>query len=169
MDASTRLDQADAEAARALLARCCGSTRWVDGMLASRPFRSDEQLLATARAVWFALEDSDWREAFAHHPKIGDREALRERFPQTGALSAREQSGIDGATDDVLDALADGNRAYEERFGHIFIVCASGKSAAEMLGLLRARLPNPADVEIDIAASEQAQITALRLMRLAIE
>ena len=93
------------------------------------------------------------------------RAAIRRR---PAHLSAREQSGVDGATDEVLDALAEGNRAYEERFGYIFIVCATGKSAAEMLALLRARLPNPPDVEIRIAAEEQAQITALRLMRLKI-
>jgi 2-oxo-4-hydroxy-4-carboxy-5-ureidoimidazoline decarboxylase len=166
MDACTRLDRADPETARALLAGCCGSTRWVDRMLARRPFQSDQQLLTAARTIWFALEEHDWREAFTHHPKIGDRDSLRARFPRTGDRSAQEQSGIAGATDEVLEALADGNRAYEDRFGYIFIVCASGKSASEMLALLHARLPNPADVEIRIAAEEQARITALRLSRL---
>jgi 2-oxo-4-hydroxy-4-carboxy-5-ureidoimidazoline decarboxylase len=163
MDASARLDQADARTAAALLARCCGSTRWVESMLARRPFGSDQQLFAVARDVWFALDEADWREAFAHHPKIGDRASLRERFPQTATLSEQEQAGVTDASDDVLDALADGNRAYEQRFGYIFIVCATGKSAAEMLALLRARLGNPPAVEIHIAAEEQARITALRL------
>jgi 2-oxo-4-hydroxy-4-carboxy-5-ureidoimidazoline decarboxylase len=164
MDASTRLDQADLETARDLLARCCGATRWVDAMLARRPFGSDERLLLAAREIWFALDEADWREAFAHHPKIGDRQALRQRFPPTATLSAREQSGVDGAKDDVLGALEAGNRAYEERFGYIFIVCATGKSADEMLARLEARLPNPPQTEIRVAAEEQARITALRLL-----
>ena len=90
--------------------------------------------------MWDALDERDWREAFTHHPKIGDRDALRARFPATHALSTREQAGVDGATDAVLDALAEGNRRYEARFGYIFIVCASGLGAGEMLSMLQARL-----------------------------
>jgi 2-oxo-4-hydroxy-4-carboxy-5-ureidoimidazoline decarboxylase len=166
MDASTRLDEADVDTARRLLTRCCGAARWVDGMLARRPFGGDDRLLAAARDVWFALDETAWREAFADHPKIGDRDALRERFPHTAALSVQEQSGVAGANDEVLDALAAGNRLYEARFGYIFIVCASGKSADDMLALLQARLPNPPEVEIAIAAEEQARITAGRLAAL---
>src|SRR6185436_1014222 len=103
---------------------------------------------------------------FAHHPKIGDRDSLRQRFARTAHLSEREQAGVDGASENVLEALAEGNREYERRFGHIFIVCASGKSADEMLELLGSRLPNPPDVEIRIAAEEQAKITDLRLKKL---
>ena len=128
-----------------------------------RPFGSTEALLAAAREEWFTLGQDDWLEAFRHHPKIGDRAALRARFPATAHLSAREQHGVSGAPDEILDALAAGNREYEEKFGFIFIVCATGKSAGEMLGLLRARLPNPPEREIRIAASEHAQITELRL------
>lgn len=166
MDASTRLDEADLDTARRRLTRCCGAARWVDGMLARRPFGDDDRLLTAAREVWFALDEADWREAFAHHPRIGDRDALRARFPLTAALSAREQAGVTGASDAVLDRLAEANRAYEARFGYIFIVCATGKSAEEMLALLRARLPNAPEVEIRIAAEEQARITALRLLSL---
>ena len=97
------------------------------------------------------------------HPKIGDRESLRARFPATHELSAREQSGINGATEEVLTALADGNRAYEDKFGFIFIVCATGKRADEMLALLRARLGHDRATELRIAAEEQARITAIRL------
>ncbi len=132
-------------------------------MLVRRPFGSRDALLACARAEWGALDDRDRREAFTHHPKIGDREALRQRFPSTHALSAREQAGVDGAPDAVLDALAEANRRYEERFGYIFIVCASGLSAGEMLAMLNARLDNDPGHEIQIAAGEQAKITALRL------
>jgi 2-oxo-4-hydroxy-4-carboxy-5-ureidoimidazoline decarboxylase len=158
-----RLDSASEADARALLARCCGSTRWIERLLARRPFGSQETLLSAARDDWFALDPSDWREAFSQHPKIGDRDALGTRFDATRSLSAREQAGVAGASDQVLDALAEGNADYERRFGFIFIVCASGKTAEEMLGLLRTRLGNDPGREIQIAAAEQAKITALRL------
>ncbi len=133
-------------------------------MMARRPFGSLDALLAAAREEWDSLQESDWREAFTHHPKIGNCSALRERFPATHALSAREQAGVDGASDAVLEALADANRRYEERFGYIFIVCASGRTAEEMLAMLNARLRNDPTREIHIAAAEQAKITALRLV-----
>jgi 2-oxo-4-hydroxy-4-carboxy-5-ureidoimidazoline decarboxylase len=166
MGAWLRLDLAAADEARRLLARCCGAAAWVERMMARRPFGSQDALLAAARDEWFALGRADWLEAFGHHPKIGDRESLRRRFAATAHLSEGEQSGVQGAAEDVLAALADGNRDYEARFGFIFIVCATGKSAAEMLRLLRARLPNPPDVELRIAAGEQAKITELRLLNL---
>jgi 2-oxo-4-hydroxy-4-carboxy-5-ureidoimidazoline decarboxylase len=160
------LDDVPAAQARALLARCCGSSRWVERMLARRPFRGTDALLRAAREEWWALEPADWLEAFAHHPKIGDRESLRRRFAQTRDLSAREQAGVEGAAEATLTALAEGNAAYEARFGHIFIVCATGRSAKEMLGLLQARLRNPPDEELRVAAGEQARITELRLLGL---
>ncbi len=132
-------------------------------MIALRPFGSREALLAAADHEWFALAQDDWREAFNHHPKIGDRQALRERFPATHTLSAGEQAGLDGAPEDILDALAEGNRRYEAHFGYIFIVCASGLSAEAMLAMLTTRLDNDPAHEIRIAAGEQAKITALRL------
>ncbi len=149
-----------------MLLSCCGSTQWVDRMLTRRPFRTQEDLIAAAREEWFALTKDDWLEAFRQHPKIGDRETLRQRFPATHHLSAREQAGVSGASDEVLDALAEANRAYQARFGFIFIVCATGRSADEMLGMLRERLGNDPTCEIRIAAEEQAKITALRLLML---
>ena len=166
MEPWRRLDLASADEARRLLTTCCGSHRWVDRMLARRPFGSRVELLTAARDEWNALESADWREAFAHHPKIGDRDTLSARFPATHELSSREQAGIAGATAAVLDALAEGNRRYEEKFGYIFIVCAAGKGAQEMLALLEARLPNDEATERSIAAAEQAKITELRLLRL---
>jgi 2-oxo-4-hydroxy-4-carboxy-5-ureidoimidazoline decarboxylase len=163
MDTWQAIDRDAPDAARRLLARACGSARWVERMMALRPFGSRESLLAAARVEWDGLAEADWREAFTHHPKIGDRETLRERFPSTHALSSHEQAGVDGATDDVLDALAESNRRYEATFGYIFIVCASGRSAEEMLAMLTARLGNDPAREIRIAAGEQAKITALRL------
>jgi 2-oxo-4-hydroxy-4-carboxy-5-ureidoimidazoline decarboxylase len=163
MDTWQAIDCADPDEARRLLARACGSSRWVDRMMARRPFGGRDALLSAAAHEWTALGEDDWREAFAHHPKIGDRDSLRARFPETHALSAREQAGVDCAADAVQSALADGNRVYERRFGYIFVVCASGLSAEEMLARLTARLGNSPAQEIVVAAAEQARITALRL------
>jgi len=137
-------------------------------MLALRPFGATDVLLSAARREWFALTPEDWKEAFAHHPKIGDREALRARFPVTHHFSEREQAGMGTAPDpdQIIEALAQGNAAFERRFGYIFIVCATGKSAKEMLDLLTARLQNDPVTEVRIAAEEQAKITELRLKQL---
>lgn len=149
-----------------MLHRCCGSTQWVERMLARRPFGTRERLLDAAREEWWALSTPDWREAFSHHPRIGDRESLRRRFAETRHLSEREQAGLHTATGEVLTALEGANAAYEARFGYTFIICATGRHAAEMLAALQARLNNqPAD-EIRIAAEEQAKITELRLLGL---
>jgi 2-oxo-4-hydroxy-4-carboxy-5-ureidoimidazoline decarboxylase len=164
MEPPPRLDGADADEARGMLERCCGSKAWVEGMLARRPFGTRERVLAAAREVWFSLHRSDWLEAFSHHPKIGDRGALRARFAATRHLSEKEQAGVENASEDTLDALAEANTEYEKKFGYIFIVCATGKSAGEMLRMLRVRLKNALDVEIRIAAGEQAKITELRLL-----
>jgi 2-oxo-4-hydroxy-4-carboxy-5-ureidoimidazoline decarboxylase len=166
MEPWTRLDRASEPEARRLLTTCCGSSRWVDRMLARRPFGRADALFGAALDEWLALTPDDWREAFTHHPRIGDRDALRAKFRSTRHLSEREQSGVARASDGVLDALAEGNRAYEEKFGHIFIVCATGKSAEEMLDLLNGRLPNSPETELLNAAGEQAKITELRLRAL---
>ena len=109
---------------------------------------------------------ADWLEAFAAHPRIGDLDALRKKFASTANWCAGEQAGVAAADEAVLTALADGNRAYEARFGYIFIVCATGKSAAEMLAILTARLANDPEVELKVATAEQAKITRLRLEKL---
>lgn len=132
-------------------------------MMARRPFGNDARLLRTARIEWFGLTETDWLEAFSHHPPIGDRASLAARFPATHQLSAKEQAGVGRADDAVLSALAEANAAYLDRFGFIFVVCATGKTAEEMLALLRARLPNNRATELRNAAEEQATITALRL------
>ena len=157
------IDGGTPEEARAILSRACGSARWVDRMMQRRPFVTDARLFFAARNEWFGLSEADWLEAFSHHPQIGDRAALEARFPATHELSSKEQAALGAAGADVIDALADANARYLERFGFIFIVCATGKSAEEMLGLLRDRLKNDRGPELRIAAEEQAKITALRL------
>jgi len=155
----------DAQAAEALV-RCCGSRAWVDAMLAARPFASREALHAEAARAWGSLGPADWREAFAHHPRIGDVAALRAKFAATAVWAGGEQAGAAAADEATLQALAEGNREYESRFGHIFIVCATGRGAGEMLALLRERMAHdPAD-ELRIAVGEQMKITHLRLDKL---
>ncbi|HEV8061816.1 MAG TPA: 2-oxo-4-hydroxy-4-carboxy-5-ureidoimidazoline decarboxylase [Gemmataceae bacterium] len=152
--------------AQAAFMRCCGSQRWAEMMAGLRPFATPADLFVAADAAFANLARVDWLEAFAAHPRIGDLEVLRKKFATTAAWCASEQSGVVEADDDVLRALADGNQRYEERFGYLFIVCAAGKGAAEMLEMLRNRLENaPAD-EFSIAAGEQALITRLRLEKL---
>lgn len=148
------------------LRRCCGSTEWARQMAERRPFRNRGELCAVAAEIWRGLNRIDWLEAFAAHPRIGDIDALRRRFATTGSWAAEEQAGTAVATESTLQALSDGNRAYEARFGHIFIVCATDKSAEEMLAILRRRLGNEPEVELREAAWEQEQITRLRLERL---
>ena len=152
--------------ARAAFERCCGSSRWVEAMMAGMPYDSFPAVVAASDDAFGELEDRDWMEAFRHHPMIGDVSELRKKFASTAAWAGAEQGGAAAASEATLAALAAGNRAYAERFGYIFIVCATGKSADEMLGLLRLRLANDAASELPIAAEEQRKITGLRLMKL---
>jgi len=153
------------EAAAALLG-CCGSPRWAREMAMRRPFASRDDVLAAADAVWWALDTAEWDDAFAAHPRIGERKAAPAQDARAAAWSAQEQSGAAAAGPDVAAAIAEGNRAYEARFGRIYIVCATGKSAEEMLGILRSRLANEPQTELRVAAGEQAKITRLRLEKL---
>ena len=151
------------DAAREALMRCCGCSAWVEAMVARRPFANLDRLLDIAHTLWMRLGADAWRDAFAHHPRIGDLESLQRRFADTASLAAREQSGVAAASRETLEALAEGNRAYEERFGYIFIVFASGRSADEMLSILRRRLGNDPANELENAAAEHWKITRLRL------
>lgn len=158
------LPTAEAEAA---LLTCCGCERWASDVAAARPFSDREALNAAADKAWRAATEAEVREAIGHHPPIGaDVEALRAKFAATADWSSGEQAGIQGASEATLTALRDANVAYRDRFGFIFLVCATGKTAAEMLDLLRARLPNdPAD-EWRVARAEQGKITRIRLEKL---
>jgi 2-oxo-4-hydroxy-4-carboxy-5-ureidoimidazoline decarboxylase len=163
----TILNHAADDELGALLRRCCGAERWVLGMRALRPFSSEGALLEAADAVWGVLDARDYLEAFSQHPRIGDDVAqLRARFGDTASLASAEQASVREADEAVLHALRDANEAYYARFGYIFIVCATGKSAPEMLALLRARLRNDPERELGVAAAEQAAITKLRLRKL---
>jgi len=148
--------------------RCCGSTRWARQLTADRPFLSRAHLHGQAAHRWWHLGHAHWHEAFGHHPRIGaDVARLREKFAKTATWSAGEQAGLATADEATIQALAQGNRDYEAHYGHIFLVCASGLTAAEMLARLQSRMSNDPIAELHIAAGEQAKITALRLDKLA--
>lgn len=152
--------------AREELLRCCGCARWADAVLGARPFKDKAALFAAADAAWAGLGEADWLEAFSHHPRIGGKDALRARFAATRDWARGEQAGAAAASAAALDAFAAGNAAYESKFGRVFIVCATGKSAAEMLDLLQSRLLNDAKTELRLAAGEQSKITKIRLEKL---
>ncbi|HXM55861.1 MAG TPA: 2-oxo-4-hydroxy-4-carboxy-5-ureidoimidazoline decarboxylase [Candidatus Dormibacteraeota bacterium] len=147
-----------AQAERELLA-CCGSRRWAAELTAARPLPTRGDLLDAAERTWWALHRTDWDEAFAAHPRIGERAAA-------DGTARREQQGVATAAPSTLAELAEGNRRYEERFDRVFLICATGRSAEEMLRELRRRLRNDDDDELREAAREQARITRLRLERL---
>jgi 2-oxo-4-hydroxy-4-carboxy-5-ureidoimidazoline decarboxylase len=148
------------------LMKCCGSSSWVNRMLPFIPADDMIELLEDAEEQWWQCNEDDWKEAFSHHPKIGDMGSLTKKFASTAQWASGEQSGVNAAAKETIEALAEGNRLYEEKFGYIFIVCATGKSAGEMLNILRSRLANSPEDEIKIAADEQNKITILRIEKL---
>jgi 2-oxo-4-hydroxy-4-carboxy-5-ureidoimidazoline decarboxylase len=150
--------------AESALKDCCGATRWAIGVAARRPYANAEALYKAADSVWWKLDRADWLEAFSHHPQIGDQ-------PAGGSESARkwaegEQTGARSASDDVKEQLARANRAYFEKFGYIYIVFATGKTAEGMLAILNQRLQNDLASEVSIAAEQQRLITRIRLEKL---
>src|SRR5437870_1162910 len=153
-----------ATAERELL-RCCGSARWARMMASARPFGTADEMLAAADRIWSALGPDDWLQAFRAHPRIGESGGP-DTSGRSGDWSDQEQAGVRTARDAVRDRLAQGNRHYEARFGYIFIVCATGRSAEEMLAMLERRLTNQPDDELRIAAEEQRTITRLRIAKL---
>ena len=161
-----QLNQAAKETAEADFINCCGSQTWARMMTEARPFADVAALIKQAEQIWLNLDARDWLEAFAAHPKIGAKKAVSQQSAQAVEWSDAEQSGTQTAADSVRDELEKANRLYEEKFGFIFIVFATGKSAEEMLDLCRRRLNNDADAEIRIAADEQRKITEIRLKKL---
>lgn len=160
------LDAMKPDQARGIFAECCGSSKWVNEMTAMRPFRTFDNVLKGADEAADKLDAEDWLEAFAHHPRIGEKAASAPAHGATTEMAAEEQSGVDAAANDVKAALMNANREHELKFGYIYIVCATGKSADEMLGIARKRLNNDAEKELAISADEQRKITRLRLEKL---
>ena len=147
--------------------KCCGSVRWAQAMVQLRRYATTVGgLILFGHEMWSTLEREDWLEAFRSHPKIGEKKAAAEVSSQSTQWSGQEQAGVQAAEQETLHELARLNREYEEKFGFIFIVCATGKSAGEMLDILRERLRNDVETELPIAAAEQAKITELRLKKL---
>ncbi len=162
----SELNKVDRLILEELLAKCCGALVWIEKMQSIFPIADEQALFSASEEIWYKCNENDWREAFTHHPKIGDLNSLKEKFTSTSQWAEGEQAAVKQTSHEVLKALADGNRLYEEKFGYIFIVCATGKSAEEMLALLRARLSNEPEDEIKIAMEEQNKITKLRLQKL---
>ena len=154
------------EAAEKILP-CCGSKAWARGMANRRPIVNDAALLAACDEVWKNLPESDWMEAFRSHPRIGESHSQAATPAQSAAWSGEEQRSVAASSEDVdvKAALAEGNRAYEQKFNRIFIVCASGKSAPEILETLRRRMKNDQATELHEAAEQQRQIAHLRLKK----
>ncbi len=161
-------NDADEAAAREAMLACCGAKRWAAEMAALRPMASVTELSETADRVWSTMEERDWLEAFACHPKIGERKAAQESG-QSAAWSKQEQSRASGADENVLVELAEGNEEYEERFGFTYIVCATGKSAEEMLAILNRRLSATREAELREAGEQQRQIMQIRLGKWLVE
>jgi 2-oxo-4-hydroxy-4-carboxy-5-ureidoimidazoline decarboxylase len=142
---------------------CCGSKTWAAGIASKRPIHDEGSLLATSDAIWGSLGEADWLEAFQGHPRIGESRAEKAAPAQSSAWSEQEQQKAAAADEAMKNALRWGNREYELKFGRIFIVCATGKSASEILEILRRRLQNDPATELRQAAEEQRQIMQIRL------
>ena len=153
-----RFNALPAEQAEALLLTCCRAPRWARAVAGGRPYPTVEHLQQTADDVLAGLAEDDVDAALAGHPRIGERATGAE-----AAYSSREQAGLAGTTTGTLQALADGNRAYEERFGHVYLVCATGRDAGELLGLLRERLGNDPATERRVLREELRKINRIRL------
>jgi len=163
---------ADESAALETMLACCGSKRWAAAMVARRPIASVTELSEAGDHAWSTMQEADWLEAFACHPRIGERKAAlvaAHASEQSAAWSRQEQSEANVANERVLAELAEGNQIYQQRFGFTYIVCATGKSAAEMLTILNRRLPGDRDAELREAAEQQRQIMQIRLGKWLVE
>jgi OHCU decarboxylase len=165
-------NEAGESAALEAMIACCGSKRWAAAMVARRPVASVAELSEAADRVWSAMQEPDWLEAFTCHPRIGERKPAlvpAHASGQSAAWSRQEQSSAGDANDLVLAELAEDNRLYEQRFGFTYIVCATGKSAEEMLTILKRRLANDREAELREAAEQQRQILQIRLGKWLVE
>ena len=155
-------NRAVAEDALDAMIACCGAKRWASAMVEQRPLASIVELSEAADRAWSEMQEVDWLEAFACHPRIGERKAVH-ASAQSFAWSRQEQASAASASERILSELAEGNALYAERFGFTYIVCATGKSAEEMLAILRQRLASDRDTELREAAEQQRQILQIRL------
>ena len=162
----TVLNELPTDAASEVLESCCVSQRWIAHMLAARPFTSKKHVLKIDKKVWDELDEADYLAAFEGHPQIGDVSTLRAKFSATAEKAGNEQAGMSAANEDVLNDMMATNKAYLAKFGFIFIVCATGKTAEQMLTMIKERMNNDRDTELAIAAAEQAKITNIRLEKL---
>ena len=159
-----RWNSASTEDAVREILPCCGSTAWASQIADGRPFADLAALLADSDRIWLSLKPDDWLEAFRSHPRIGEI-ASNGVAARSASWSQQEQSNISTAENQLKHELAEGNRAYEQKFGRVFIVCAAAKSAAEILAILRRRMHNDGDTELREAAEQQRQITQHRLKK----
>lgn len=159
-------DHLDIKKKKELLFNCCGCNAWVKGMLEIFPVNDLIDLLEYAEEKWYDCNPAEWLEAFEHHPKIGDIDSIQKKFAETADYAENEQAGVSPNDKKVLEELIKANDAYEDVFGYIFIVFATGKTAAEMLAILNERLLNNPHDELIVAAGEQDKITKLRLQKL---
>jgi OHCU decarboxylase len=155
-------NEADELTATEAMLACCAARRWADGMVGQRPISNIVELSEAADRVWETMNEPDWLEAFAAHPRIGERKAAS-AAPKSAAWSQQEQAGTSAASEEMMRKLAEGNAEYESKFGFTYIVCATGKSAEEMLATLHRRLGNDRVSELSEAAEQQRQIIQIRL------
>lgn len=160
------LNSSEEEVAKSVLFNCCSSKRWLKNLLKQRPFSSEQQLFDAADNSWKNLDETDYLEAFDGHPRIGDLASLREKYAASKNIAGGEQSSVNHADEITLTELSSKNDEYFRKFGFIFIVFATGKSASEMLDRLIARLSNDRAEEVQNAAEEQRKIFQLRLRKL---
>jgi 5-hydroxyisourate hydrolase/2-oxo-4-hydroxy-4-carboxy-5-ureidoimidazoline decarboxylase len=151
----------DKQSAAKELFACCGSDKWVELLIQHFPFASEQELVNKATSIWYdECSEADWKESFTYHPKIGDVKSLEQKF------AGKEQAGVASASTETIQSLAKANADYENKNGFTFIVCATGKSADEMLGLLNDRLSNKASDEVRVAMGEQHKITLIRFKKM---
>lgn len=156
----------DSEQAKQQLLGCCTAQNWASQLQQARPFKNVKELLKTAQDIWQTMNENELLEAFDGHPKIGDVNSLKEKYRQTMGSASHEQSGANNADEQILIELKELNEEYEKRFGFIFIVFATGKSAQQMLDILKFRISNTRQQELENAAAAQASILNLRLEKL---
>lgn len=160
------INQLSISEAKNVFLHCCGSDRWAEEMAAARPFGDVHSLFSSAEGVWVKMKRSDALQAFSLHPEIGDVASLKSRFSMTQEWAKEEQAGVGGASEVVLSTLARENRKYRDKFGYLFIVCATGMTVEEMLQMLNERLRNDPETEFRVACAEQNKIARVRLEKL---